>query len=263
MSIAAMSRVWSESQHKGNALLLLLAIADNADDSGWCWPGIQYLARKVKVTPQSIIRITKKLEQSLELTVLHNRRTGNKYVIRLGMTDAEIVQVLKAKAPYLDDEQITNILLHNTHVTSEVTDNVSSEVTPVLHESSRTIKEPSVNSTRVESPTLDLQIQHPPKAKKNGKPRDNDLYHLARALADVCVLDFEANKPRVFAEAKRLSKVTPRPTPDLLKEHYGKGGTWYKQDWRGRKDQRPTLGQPRQTWLQLAVEDAGPREFTV
>jgi hypothetical protein len=138
-----MSKVWSQSQHKGNALLLLLAIADNADDSGWCWPGIKYLAKKVKVTKQSIIRTTKTLESSGELMVLHNRRTGNKYIVRLGMADTDFERVLREKAPYLSDEQISNILLHNTDDTSRSNVDDTSEVTPTLHESSITVNEPS------------------------------------------------------------------------------------------------------------------------
>ncbi len=153
MSIAVMSKVWSKSQHKGNALLLLLAIADNADDSGWCWPGIEYLAKKVKVTPQSIIRITRSLEETHELTVLHNRRTGNKYVVRLGITDEELARVLRTKAVYLDDEQITNILLHNACVTSRSNMDVSSEVTPMLNESSVPVNEPSHVATATPPPT--------------------------------------------------------------------------------------------------------------
>ena len=121
-------------------MLLLLAIADNADDEGYCWPGIEYLAAKIKMTPQSVIRLTKELEESQELFVVRSRRLGNKYVVRLGMTNGELTAILISKFGF-DDETITNILLYNTCVNSEVTPDVNSEVTPMLDESSVTVIE--------------------------------------------------------------------------------------------------------------------------
>jgi hypothetical protein len=78
------------------------------------------------------------------------------------------------------------------------------------------------------------------------------LYHLAVAIAEVCAWDYEANKGRLFSEAKRLAKATPAPTPDKVREHYAPGGTWYTKDWRGREGREPpTPGQIRSTWAKL------------
>ena len=66
------------------------------------------------------------------------------------------------------------------------------------------------------------------------------------------VLDYNANRGRLFAEAKNLSKASPAPTPELIHIHYGQDGTWYKNDWRGKDSKIPTPGQIRSTWLQLA-----------
>ena len=43
MSIAWMNRVWQEAPLEGNLLMLLLKLADNANDQGYCFPGIAYL----------------------------------------------------------------------------------------------------------------------------------------------------------------------------------------------------------------------------
>lgn len=103
-----------------------------------------------------------------------------------------------------------------------------------------------------------------PKRKKSRPPQSNrDMYHLARAIAEVCRVDYAANTGRLFAEAKRLSRAEPKPTAELVRRHYGKGQTWYEKDWRGMKGNLPTLGQIRSTWLQLVVEEKGAREFTV
>jgi hypothetical protein len=47
MSIHIMTQVWERSQHKGRALLLILAIADNANDQGLAYPSAKTLAKKI------------------------------------------------------------------------------------------------------------------------------------------------------------------------------------------------------------------------
>ncbi len=55
MSIKVASYTWEHSQHKGSALLLLLAIADHAhEDGGGAYPSIGTLAAKIRMTPRLI-----------------------------------------------------------------------------------------------------------------------------------------------------------------------------------------------------------------
>jgi len=109
---------------------------------------------------------------------------------------------------------------------------------------------------------IDVLVKKPTPRKPKPK-RDTGMYHLAVALAEVCRMGYDINKGRLFAEAKQLAKAEPTPTPALVREHYGNGGSWYKKDWRGMKNELPTPYKIRQTWLQLAVEETGTREFTV
>ncbi len=53
MSIEKMTDVWKYSQFGGPKLLLLLAIADMADDDGYCWPSIIHLAFKIRRSERS------------------------------------------------------------------------------------------------------------------------------------------------------------------------------------------------------------------
>jgi len=174
-----MSKAWKDSQHKGNALLLLLAIADMADDDGWCWPSIAHLAHKVRVTPSSIIRTTKKLEQSGELIVLHNRRTGNKYLVCLGLTDQEKRRILKQKAPYLTSERVTSILLYSTGATSDVAPVLDEHIAPVLEDPSITINESSIH---VATPRAIVKEE-----KEPSTPSETE--HLTEPLAGEALLD--------------------------------------------------------------------------
>jgi hypothetical protein len=85
MSIAIMSRVWAESQHKGSELLLLLAIADNANDQGVAYPSVRTLAKKTRLHPHHVKKLLRVLEASGEL-VTHvgaGPRGCNEYQIEL------------------------------------------------------------------------------------------------------------------------------------------------------------------------------------
>lgn len=61
MSIAAMTAVWKDAPVSGSELLLLLAIADMANDDYECWPSIKHLAQKVRVTERQVKRLLDKL----------------------------------------------------------------------------------------------------------------------------------------------------------------------------------------------------------
>jgi hypothetical protein len=81
MSVRVMNDVWLQSTMKGSALLLLLAIADNADDQGYCWPSVVYLAKKTRLSERSITRLITILEASEELSVTRDSGRGNQYTV--------------------------------------------------------------------------------------------------------------------------------------------------------------------------------------
>lgn len=76
MSVEIMTNVWKRSTQKGSALLMLLALADIADDQGYCWPSIPYLASKTRLSERQAARILHGLEGSGDI-VIENRRRGN------------------------------------------------------------------------------------------------------------------------------------------------------------------------------------------
>lgn len=85
MSIKVMTRVWELSQHAGNDLLMLLAIADFAGDDGRAYPAISTLAKKCRMTPRNVNLILAELRKSGELQVRQNEgpKGTNMYVIHL------------------------------------------------------------------------------------------------------------------------------------------------------------------------------------
>jgi hypothetical protein len=101
-----------------------------------------------------------------------------------------------------------------------------------------------------------------PKTRKTSADQ-SELYQLARALADVCVIDFDANRSRLFGEARRLAKATPTPTAGMVARLYGQGGAWYEEDWRGQRGYTPQPAQVRESWARLASERDRVKEYTV
>ena len=72
MSIKVMTAVWECSNQKGSALLLLLAIADFADDDGYAYPSVQTLAKKARASERNTHYLLKHLQASGELEIRRN-----------------------------------------------------------------------------------------------------------------------------------------------------------------------------------------------
>ncbi len=65
-----MTTVWQHSKAEGSDLLVLLALADIADDNGECWPSVGYIARKCRIDTRTVQRRIRSLEQLDEVVVI-------------------------------------------------------------------------------------------------------------------------------------------------------------------------------------------------
>lgn len=72
MSIEVMTRVWANSKQKGSALLLMVSIADYANEKGVAYPSIETLARKVRMSERNVQLLLRKLEEAGELDIKPN-----------------------------------------------------------------------------------------------------------------------------------------------------------------------------------------------
>jgi hypothetical protein len=77
MSVKIMSRVWAYSKCAGTELVTVLALADWADDDGWCWPSLSKLAKKCRVTVSQLCKILAAIEQQRG-EVSRERSTGGR-----------------------------------------------------------------------------------------------------------------------------------------------------------------------------------------
>lgn len=90
MSIKVMSWVWDHSDASGSELLLLLAIADQANDDGRdAWPSIKTLAQRTRLDERTVRRVLKRLARSGHIIVRPGggRRSNHYDVIMTRQTD--------------------------------------------------------------------------------------------------------------------------------------------------------------------------------
>lgn len=98
MSIYCMNKVWGMEGVSQAEMLLLLALADRANDDNVCWPGQASLAKKCNTTERTIRRTLKSLESKNLLTITARQGDGegrktNVYTLTLdGKTDKDIGQ---------------------------------------------------------------------------------------------------------------------------------------------------------------------------
>lgn len=201
MSIKEMSRVWSDSAQKGNSLLLLLALADNANDAGYCFPGVEYLAHKTRMSERTVLRMIEELERAGEIAVDHRRTKGNRYMILSGCIDNE------------KDARIAKL----TDNASPITAKKSVISDTVMGKTPTTVNKPSIESSTT---------------KKTTEPRKRDSFFdvICEKSFGFTVNDqhkLNGSGGRVAKAANAVRKAYPDLTAADLSNFY---------EWWGRKD---------------------------
>jgi Helix-turn-helix domain len=82
MSIRMIDRVWTAAPTNEPAVLLvMLALADWANDEGFCWPAIESIGKKCRIGPRTVQRILRELKATglLEVTGKGGRNKPNLY----------------------------------------------------------------------------------------------------------------------------------------------------------------------------------------
>lgn len=92
MSIKQMAKVWEWSKAEGAALLVMLALADHADDDGYCFPGVERVAKKCRISSRSVQRHVKDLGEIGELKV----ETGRGVTVQGGATNRYKITLVHA-----------------------------------------------------------------------------------------------------------------------------------------------------------------------
>jgi hypothetical protein len=98
MSIAVMTSVWERSEARGSALLLLLAIADSANDEGVAWPSQTTLAKKIRMSRRSVQVLLNKLIRLGEIHIVEWQKRGRTHVYKVTIEPAQGLRTTSAEA---------------------------------------------------------------------------------------------------------------------------------------------------------------------
>ena len=84
MSIKIMSQVWSDGPSDKSEILLLLALADFCNDEGECWPAVDTIAEKARMTSRGVQKISARLVEAgwLEIDLRKGRHGCNLFRIK-------------------------------------------------------------------------------------------------------------------------------------------------------------------------------------
>lgn len=86
MSIRQLNLVWEHSKQRGGALLIMLAIADFADDRGEAYPSVTTLANKGRMSERNARYVLRELEASGELAIEPNAGPKGCHLYRIRLT---------------------------------------------------------------------------------------------------------------------------------------------------------------------------------
>ena len=102
MSIKVMDMVWQNATDlQGNDLLVMLALADWANEQGACWPSVPKLAEKARVAERTVRYIIRRLEERgyIQIEEQRGRNHTNQYLLNLQVLQPKKVQPLQVSVP--------------------------------------------------------------------------------------------------------------------------------------------------------------------
>ena len=152
-----MSRVWDHADSSLGELLVFLALADHANDKGFCWPGVEGLAKKSRLSERQTRYILRSLEAKgyIKTLIQQGPRGCNMYEITLKEGGGAV------SAPPVGEGAVSDTQGGNPrHQGGQ----------PIAPESSRTVKESSVHIPGLSRLSLEEAKEY---AKASGLPESD------------------------------------------------------------------------------------------
>jgi Helix-turn-helix domain len=171
MSIKVMGEVWESSSTKGSTRLVLLALADFANDQGYCFPSIQSLAIKSALTERNVQVILRDLERRGELVTLRGAGRGhvNAYWVLPPATTSRLTQEGKTPKnfhPFTELEKKVKLNDKKVQLEVEKAKNDAERVNSATPGTTKNLQEPSgtTNSSECEN-SVSVQTRQPTRAE--------------------------------------------------------------------------------------------------
>lgn len=150
MSVKALSHVWEHSSQRGPRLLVLLAIADSANDDGFCWMALAKLAKKARQDRANTQRYVQEIAAAGEV-VIYDRKAddgsinlSNIYKVVMPGTKADLPD-LKGKITRRGGSRKST----TTHRKTTTGDSRKTTMGVVVESRSNPLHDPSTDSEKI------------------------------------------------------------------------------------------------------------------
>jgi uncharacterized phage protein (TIGR02220 family) len=150
MSIHAMNWAWGHTLPPTEKLVLL-AIADRANDDGICWPGQASLAKKVGVTDRTIRTACLSLQERGLLSIAHRHGEGrqtNIYTLHMSQPE-NISAIANRKSTTANRKSVQANRKSTTANRKQASANTSEETSVVIHQKETREGSPSSHAAAV------------------------------------------------------------------------------------------------------------------
>lgn len=136
MSIKYMTKVWQLQELEPNQKLVFLAICDNANDEGICYPSIDTIQAKTSISRPTVIKVINKLvEINLLIKTQRARKTGGRYSSLYLVFPNETLEFLDTEYKEKFSQSKTGLLIPKV----KTDDSQSKTVLPKNHSQSKTV----------------------------------------------------------------------------------------------------------------------------
>lgn len=287
MSNKRLTAVWDKSTQSGTKLLVLLSLADRADDDGFCWPSLKDTAQRSRTQRSYATTLIREIEKDGELYIHQRLGFTNQYIVTVGLTPQEIKTALMRRfkmsandAQVRVSEILTRQGVQFTDTTPPV--NLTGGVQSTGHEPSYNPNEPKeavtgnshsggvCDACGKERPRLieathkgiaymacdecDIRGTLPAhmRLSKNGHAARIDAAIVGGANFE---LNIENDCQQFLKFSPNWNNKTERELMAFLKERVRAGQTvrqfslWYSQShWKGKQGQPPSSKDIRETW---------------
>lgn len=245
MSIKLISAVWDSGPTNLGERMVMLSLADQANDEGYCWPKMKTIAERCCMTRPGVAGIIKRLTEGGWLRVERRMRqngtfSSNGYWLnaqRLGLVNEDDTALSTSFTPSVNEDDTT----------------VSTRMTPRVNDvdTSYPSSYPSIE------PSGGKRQPSPPPAKEL-TPEKEAHAHMINALGEVCGMSPYLNFDKLSDPAAQL--IDAGYTEEQVRTHYARpDGWWYQRDWRGQKGEYPRPGQVIET-IYGAIEQSRPAQ---
>lgn len=208
MSVKVMTYVWDYSQQTGTHLLMMLAIADHANDAGECFPMVKRLAAKCRVSVRQAQYLIKALEDAGELLIERGTGRGNPSIYTVkGATDFTLYRKGAADCT-LDAERVQPIAPIKKRKGAIQRQKRVQSSAPALKNARGVLREPSLEPSEEQEKEKDISA-----STASSSDDDADIVD-ARAFFDL----FNANVPDSIPKVTTLSAARKNKITQYLKQ---------------------------------------------